>query len=306
MHFATRALRHGLAATAVVTVTCGAVALVTASTLTSAQAQLAPLTARATARVEAASPDSVRVSWPLPDGRTATATVPLDAAPPRVGSHLRVGYDPAAPEHAVVPGAVPLVEADRAGAELTVTLLALAAVLAVSAVRVASRARLHRKPAQEVLLRRVRVQSGLVARSWLEIESLPQRWIPVYFDPVLVTLPTPSTVRLFGDPRQDRLVAAEVDGVRLYPSGLVTRTEPRGRRVDNPSEVDDSVRARIATARGVLAQLRADAVLVVPAPLIGLLWAYLDDGGVAGWLGATAVMASVALWLAALRGSDPS
>jgi membrane protein YdbS with pleckstrin-like domain len=76
--------------------------------------------------------------------------------------------------------------------------------------------------------------------------------------------------------------------------------------VDNPSEVDDSVRARAVTVRGLLRQLRADIVLIVPAPLMGLVWAYLDGGGVWSWLGASVITAALALWLGALRGSDPS
>jgi hypothetical protein len=52
--------------------------------------------------------------------------------------------------------------------------------------------------------------------------------------------------------------------------------------------------------------LRIDAALLVPAPLLGILWAYLDDGGLLGWLGATAVAAVLALWWAAIRGADPS
>jgi hypothetical protein len=49
-----------------------------------------------------------------------------------------------------------------------------------------------------------------------------------------------------------------------------------------------------------------DAALLVPAPLISLLWTYLDNSGLTGWLGATAITAAAALWWAAIRGSDPS
>lgn len=41
-------------------------------------------------------------------------------------------------------------------------------------------------------------------------------------------------------------------------------------------------------------------------PIVGLLWVFLDGGGVATWACATAVTAALALWWAALRGSDPS
>jgi hypothetical protein len=48
------------------------------------------------------------------------------------------------------------------------------------------------------------------------------------------------------------------------------------------------------------------AALIVPAPLLGLVWAYLDQGGVPSWCGATALCATLASWFAAIRGSDPT
>lgn len=58
--------------------------------------------------------------------------------------------------------------------------------------------------------------------------------------------------------------------------------------------------------RGLPAQLRADAVFLLPAPVVGLFWAYLDDSGFTGWITATLVAAALGLWWGALRGSDPS
>jgi hypothetical protein len=245
--------------------------------------------------------DTATVSWD--QGR---ATVQLDVTPPAVGAKVPVGYDPAEPSHAVIPGATVLIAADRSSGELLFIAIAAALMLLVTLVRFFSRVRLTRRPQVQVPVRRVRVTSGLMARSWLETEDIPRRWIPVYFDPVLVTLATPSTVTLHGDPRRNRLVAAVVDGVVLYPSGRVVKDDPRGRRVDNPSEIDDSVRARAVTVRGLPRQLRADIVLIVPAPIVGLVWAFLDGSGFWSWLGASVITAALALWLAAFRGSDPS
>jgi hypothetical protein len=308
MGIRTRAVRHGLAAAVLVLVVCAVVATFAALTLSAARAELAPLTARAQAQVARVDQDAgtADVTWTLPGGTRAQATVPLDADPPRVGAHVPVGYDPASPSHAVIPGATALVAADRASGELLFIAIVAVLMVLVSLARLLSRLGLTRRPVVPVPVRRVRVQAGLMARSWLETEDLPRRWIPVYFDPALVTLPTPSTVSLHGDPRRTRLVAAVVDGVVLYPSGRVVRDDPRGRRVDNPSEVDASVRARAVTTRGLLPQLRADLVLIVPAPIVGLVWAFLDGGGIWSWLGATVITAALALWLAALRGSDPS
>ncbi|QUQ68920.1 hypothetical protein [Kutzneria sp. CA-103260] len=308
MGFRTRAVRHCLAAVALVLVVCAVVATFSALTLASARSDLAPLTARAQAHVAAVDhdADTATVTWTPPSGPPARATVELDGSAPAPGATVPVGYDPSNPSHAVIPGAVSLIAADRSSGELLFIAIVAVVLLIVTAVRLLSRLGLTRRPQVRVPVRRVRIQSGLLARSWLETEDIPRRWVPVYFEPALITLPTPTTVAFFGDPRRNRLVAAVIDDTVLYPSGRVVKDDPRGRRVDNPSEIDDSVRARAVTTLGLLPQLRADAVLIVPAPLIGLLWAFLDGGGVWSWLGATVITAALALWLAALRGSDPS
>jgi hypothetical protein len=150
-------------------------------------------------------------------------------------------------------------------------------------------------------VRRVRVQSGLLTRSWLELDA-PPRWIPVHFDPILVALPAPTTVALHGDPQGRGLVAAEVDGVWLDPSGPIRATEPRGRRIDSPAIPDADALGDISWRR----QLRADAVLLTPAPVVGLLWVFLDGGGLLTWTCATTLTAALAFWWAALRGTDPT
>jgi hypothetical protein len=111
---------------------------------------------------------------------------------------------------------------------------------------------------------------------------------------------------LYGDPARDRLVAAEVAGVLLAPSGRVSTVEPRGRRIDNPASPDQHAVTRAASANRWSRQLRADAALLVPAPVVGLFWAYLAGGGGAVWLATTVITATFGLWWAALRGSDPS
>lgn len=126
-------------------------------------------------------------------------------------------------------------------------------------------------------VRRVRVQSGLRTRSWLELDS-PPRWIPVHFDPVLVTVPAPTSVQLHGEPQRHRLIAADVDGIWLHPCGPVRVDEPRGRRIDSPSQPDS---LSTAVTYGWRRQLRADAGLLTLA-------------------------ASLTLWWATVRGSDPS
>ncbi|MBV8931796.1 MAG: hypothetical protein JO285_04475 [Kutzneria sp.] len=304
----TRAAWHGLTTTALVLAVCAVVAAFAFGALVRARAELSPLTGRTRGEVTGVDQKvwTVDVSWVLSSGRRVAATVPLEAPPPETGVAVLVAYDPANPSHAVIPGAALVAEADRASGELLFVLVVMVLVAVISAWRAATRVRLPRRHVESVSMRRIRVQKGLLARSWLETERTPRRWIPVYFDPSLVVLATPSPVRLYGDPWRDRLVAAEIAGTVLYPSGPVTKAEPRGRRVDNPSQVDDSVRSRAVTTRGAVRQTRADAALVVPAPLVGLLWSYVDGGGFPSWLAATLISAALALWLAALRGSDPS
>ncbi|GAA0895632.1 hypothetical protein GCM10009559_52030 [Pseudonocardia zijingensis] len=162
------------------------------------------------------------------------------------------------------------------------------------------------RPARGVPVRRVRIQAGLLARSWLETEASPRRWIPVHFDPVLVGLRAPATVRVHGDPLRHRLVAVEVDGRLLHPSGPVRDREPRGRRTDNPSAPDASTLERAKRLAPLHRQLSADLPLLLPAPVLALLWTWVSGAGAGTWAGTTALLAALAIWLAALRGSDPS
>ncbi|HEX8868087.1 MAG TPA: hypothetical protein VF821_20675, partial [Lentzea sp.] len=187
-------------------------------------------------------------------------------------------------------------ETDRALGGVTFAIAVALLVVLAGAVRVSLAVRSSRSAAETVSVRRIRVQSGLMVRSWLEIDGPVERWLPVYYDPVLVTLPSPVDVSLRGGR------VAVVDGVTLYPSGRAVVKHPRGRRVDNPAQPDPETRA----PRGLLAQLRVDSVFLVPAPIVGLFWAYVDGSGFTGWITATVVAAALGLWWGAFRGSDPS
>jgi hypothetical protein len=227
--------------------------------------------------------------------------VELAGTPPRVGTRTEIAYDPGRPGTVLMPGSAELAAVDRAASGVAFSGLVAAVVAGTLVWQVLSRHRLLGQPAHEVSARRVRVQSGLLTRSWLELDT-PPRWVPVHFDPVLDVIPAPASMTLHGEPRRRRLVAATVDGTWLHPSGPVRTTEPRGRRIDSPARPDlDAVRAT-----GWARQLRADAVLLTPAPVVGLLWVFLDGGGLLTWAAATALACALALWWAALHGSDPS
>ncbi|MFD7843468.1 hypothetical protein ACFV4K_11115 [Nocardia sp. NPDC059764] len=148
---------------------------------------------------------------------------------------------------------------------------------------------------REVAVRRVRQQHRLVSRSWLEFTvNGRNRWLPVYFEPGLVTL-TPQLAEI--DVR-----TMSIDGRRVYPSGRVRDSEPVGRLVDNPERADPEAIGRTGVGRRVL----LDAQSAVVGPFAGLLWVYVAGGGVVAFVAATVVGAATATWLSAVRGSDPS
>ena len=304
--FRVRAFRHGLVTTVLVLLVCGAIATVSLLSYNSAQSRMTSLSARAVGEITAVRDYAVDVRWPLPNGTQVTAPVELAVTPPPAGTRAEVAYEPANPQHAAIPGAALLAELDRAASGLSFSAVIAFAVLAVFFGLAFARARLTKRPTRKVVVRRVRVQKGLIARSWLETESGPQRWIPVYYDPVLVGMPAPVEVSVHGDPRTDRLLAVDYEGTVLYSSGATARTEPQGRRTDNPVRPGEDIAERTAASSSALRQFRADAALIMPAPLVGLFWAYLDAGGFPVWLGATLITAAIALWWAAVRGSDPS
>ncbi|MEU2090463.1 hypothetical protein [Nocardia beijingensis] len=153
--------------------------------------------------------------------------------------------------------------------------------------------------ARTVRVTRVRQHHRLVGRSWLQVGGTGRpRWLPVYFDPALVTL-TESEAEL-----TDRTI--HVAGRRLYPSGRMRDVEPPGRLVDNPSRPDPDAPAHVTQATRLRRRLLLDAQSTVAAPIAALLWVYLDGGGLPNFVAATTIAAACAIWLSAVQGSDPS
>lgn len=286
-----RALRHGVLATAIVLFVCFVVALFSWLSYSDDRELLSSMTSREVGDVVSYADGAVEVRWP-----SGSARVPYENGDRIVGKQAQVAFDPAHPDRAVIPGADLLLETDRALGGVTFSIAVALLVVLAGLVRVFLAVRSSRASPVTVSVRRIRLQSGLMVRSWLEIDGPAERWLPVYYDPVLVTLPSPVDVELRGGR------VALVDGVTIYPSGRPVHKHPRGRRIDNPAQPDPETRA----PRGLLAQLRVDAVFVLPAPVVGLFWAYLDGSGFTGWITATVIAAALGLWWGAFRGSDPS
>ncbi|MEV2224855.1 hypothetical protein AB0E01_33975 [Nocardia vinacea] len=153
--------------------------------------------------------------------------------------------------------------------------------------------------ARTVEIRRVRQQHRLVSRSWLEInENYRTRWLPTFFDPALLAMAeTEAEVT-------DRSV--DTATLHFYPSGKARSSEPPGRLIDNPSRPDPDAPILATDSARVRRRLLLDAQFMVAAPFVALMWVYIAAGGFMAFLAATSVAAATAIWLAAIRGSDPS
>ncbi|WP_245566957.1 hypothetical protein [Nocardia vinacea] len=146
---------------------------------------------------------------------------------------------------------------------------------------------------------RVRQQHRLVSRSWLEIHDTAEpRWLPVYFEPVLMTITAGQA------DFTDRSV--RIAGHRVYPSGRLRDTEPPGRLLDNPTRPDPDATALTTTATRIVRRLLLDAQATVAAPFVGLFWVYVAGGGLGAFTGAVCIAAASTIWFAAISGSDPS
>lgn len=303
---APRALRYGLVTSALVLLVCAVLASVAGTAFASAAQRLDAATGRTFGTITSDDGPVVTLTWTPAGGSERHDPVRLAATAPPVGTRTEVAYDPADPASPLIPGAAVLDNAD--GALSTLALAGAVATLVVGIVgwQVLTRRHATGQPVRTLPVRRVRVQPGLVGRSWLETDTVPPRWVPLHFDPALLTLPSPATVRFRGDPLRHRLVAVELDGRLVPPSGPVRSTEPRGRRTDNPSAPDAAAVARAATLAPLRRQMLADLPLTVPAPLVALLWTWVDGAGAVSWFATTALLATVALFSAAVRGTDPT
>ena len=247
-----RALRHGVLTTAIVVFVCFVVALLSGLSYSDGRDLLSSMTSREVGSVVSYADGAVEVRWP-----SGSARIPYEDGDRLVGRQAQVAFDPADPSRAAIQGADLLVATDRALGGVTFSIAVVLLVVFASLVRVVLAVRSSRAEPVIVSVRRIRLQSGLMVRSWLEIDGPVERWLPVYYDPVLVTLPSPASVELRGG----RI--AVVDGVTLYPSGRPVTKHPRGRRLDNPVQPDPETRA----PRGLLPQLRVDAVFLAHTDL---------------------------------------
>jgi hypothetical protein len=288
--------------------TVGLVVLtVLAVRLPAARAPLAAATSTAAATVTAdgGAPGGrgLTVAFTDDSGRERTGRVvlrrPLDVPP---GAELTVRYDPGATGDPVPVQA----DGDAASArvaDLVFGLAAVAVLLAVAAgltgARLLSRPWLRRRPLTRARATHVVTRQGLLVRSWLELTTpAGLRWLPVHWAAELERLAPGTELAVHGDAGRDRLVLPVVGGTEVWPSGRVRSRAPRG-------ELRQAGVDLAAADLGLARQARADGVLPFLAPVLGLLWAYVSEGGANGFLVATVLAAAVLFWLPQQLGSDP-
>ena len=184
---------------------------------------------------------------------------------------------------------------------LAATVLAVVVAAVVTGLRVVVRRRLRRAPASAAIATRVVVRQGLVVRSWLEVATgRGVRWLPVHWSPELAALQPDTRIEFRGDVATGRTALPVIDGAEVWPSGRLRTRTPRGeRRVVVPADLPD---APVTWSR----QVRSDVLITLAAPVLGLLWAFVDGSGTAGFVVATVLAAALLFWLAELLGSDPS
>ena len=268
--------------------------------------QAATATAVATVVADGQAPGGRGVSVTLPDaeGNRRTGVLVLPAHQPvDQGVQVTVYYDPTS---SVDRTAVHVAgdAANRAVQDLlfglVVTVLVVVVAAAVTGLRVLGRRRLRRAPPAEAVATRVVVRHGLVVRSWLELGTgRGERWLPVYWSPELAALEPDARIEVRGDVG-GRTVLPVIDGAEVWPSGRLRPRPPRGeRQVVVPADLPDEPPSWSR-------QVRSDVLITLAAPVLGLLWAFVDGSGAAGFAVATVLGAAVLFWLAELLGSDPS
>lgn len=269
--------------------------------LGAAQEPLARATATATATVQSVQDRQVEVTWEDAGGRTREGALQLrEAVDVPAGTEVPVQYDPAAPSAVYADGDSAHTAVRDVLFGLVVVAVAVVGVAVAVLRRLVGRPRLVRLPPTTATATHVVVRQGLLVRSWLELTTgRGVRWVPVHWAPELDRMRPDAPVQVHGDPATSGRVLPVVDGQQVWPSGRVRRSAPRGDVRQAP--VDPG-----AGDQPLGRQLRGDAVAVVLAPVLGLLWAYVDGSGPAGFVLASVLLAAVLFWLPQQLGSSPA
>lgn len=281
---------------------------------------LDPATGRATGTVQAVTgegnPKFATVSWVDARGahHSSRLAFPGSASVQR-GTRLSLHYVPGDPGRVNAEGDTTYNLLGVLLGEMVLVVLVLAIALAVTAGRIVRRVLIMRRPTTTLPLSRVHTKVGLLQRSWLAIEKDRREWwVPVFWEPAVGDLLADTPCAVHGDPARDGTVVIDIGDTTVWPSGRRRASPPRGEHRTNPGkwtkgterrrQTDPQWRpaAQVSMARQAL----ADAVLLLAAPVLALLWAYIDGLGSIGFGLAVALFAGLVFWVPSVYGSDPT
>lgn len=249
------------------------------------------------------NPRHATVRW---DGHTTRFAFPGNSHPDS-GARIDVRYVPGHPDRAYAAGDTTFARADALTGGVLYTAAIMIVALLVSVVRVARRVSAARQPAVPVKLSRVRTRLGLIQRSWLVgTQGAVERWVPVYWEPELAGLLADTPCRVHGDLAAGRVSVIEIGDALIWPSGRVRTAQPRGRQFANPGTYRRGSAVPEQPSIPLSRQTRRDAAFVAIAPLLGLLWAYVNGSGLIAFVVATVLLAGLLFWAPSVYGSDPT
>lgn len=278
--------------------------------------ELRPATGTATATVTTAGrgTDGLLLQWTDATGRVQHSRLVFpQVGAVKAGSRVPVRYVPSDPSRVYAAGDELNTRGRNFYSGMVFTVLVLLVALVTTGVVILRRVRAIRRRPQTFPVSWAQHRHGLVRRSWLVIsEGKREWWQPVYWQPGLTELLAETPSKVYGSPAVNRLLPVQVGGTVIWPSGRRRTSAPKGELRQSSVRWTKGL-ARQREQDGVEVEqvslprhLAGDIGLILPAPLLGLLWAYLDGSGVGGFVVATAILAGVLFWLPAVYGSDPT
>lgn len=184
---------------------------------------------------------------------------------------------------------------------LTLFVVVLVALL-TTVIRIGRRRAAERRAPVDRQMSVAHSRRGLTTRTWLtETDGGQTWWLPVYWDPALDRLDPDRRCPVHGAATARGLWIAEIDGTPVWPAGRRRIRAPRG-EVTHMSTPRPEGPRQISLRR----HLRGDLAVTFAAPLLGLLWAYVDNSGANGFWTSTVVLAGVLFWIPSVYASDPT
>lgn len=318
-----RVIRHVVVGLLPMLVVGSAVVAVLAGRFSEQAEPVRAATSRAMATVErsgqGADRRGVELRWRDERGTERVSTLrserPTEVA---AGTRVELRYAPADPSRVFAAGDETSARLRDLAFGLLLSTLLVCLVVLVTAAHLTRRLVAERRPGTTLPVSYARSRRGIGRRSWLVVDDQGREWwVPVHWDPVLAGLleKTPATVH--GRPARDRVVVVDVAGTPVWQAGRRRSRPPRGEITRDAPRWSKSAAKRIeaegrsatqAASRpvGLARQFRTDGALLVAAPLLGLTWAYVSDGGLVASLVATALAAAFLFWLPTVVGSDPT